>query len=480
MTIRHSITYLLFSTLIFYTGCSEAKTDMQSIISTDANDRSAISVTVYNQNLGLIKETRLIDLGLGDGRLEFLDVASSIDPVTVQVNASGKQGTFNILEQNYEYDLISRSKLLDKYIGQQVWISNPRDFQDRVDTVEAKLLSNQDGEIYQIGDKIHLGHPGHVVLPELPQNLHSKPTLIWHYLNAGESKRELEVSYLTQGMSWKSDYVLTLGPNDKTGDLLGWVSLNNHSGATYADAKLKLVAGDVNRAQNQPLERQRNQRVMMMADMSSDQFSEKEFFEYHIYDLGRQTTLKDNQTKQIQLLQAEDISINKRFVATTNQPYFYNSRQNTNQKIPVKVSLIIQNSAENSLGLPLPKGIIRVYKEDSEGSIQFIGEDSINHTPKNEKLELTIGEAFDLVIERLQIDHKKLTNQLSQSTWEITLKNHKSESVTIQINEQMPINWKILESTHDYQKTNASQLQFNINVNPEEEVVIRYEVQSGL
>ncbi|MFT5208257.1 MAG: hypothetical protein ACI9CF_002029, partial [Candidatus Omnitrophota bacterium] len=233
IAIRYTITCIIFSTLIFYTGCSEAKADVPAIISTDANDRNTISVTVYNQNLGLIKESRSIDLGLGNGQLEFLDVASSIDPVTVQVNASGKQGAFTILEQNYEYDLISRSKLLDKYIGQQVWISNPRDFQDRVDTVEAKLLSNQDGEIYQIGDKIHLGHPGHVVLPELPQNLHSKPTLIWHYQNEGESKRELEVSYLTQGMSWKSDYVLTLGASDQTGDILGWVSLNNRSGATY-------------------------------------------------------------------------------------------------------------------------------------------------------------------------------------------------------------------------------------------------------
>ncbi|MFT5208111.1 MAG: hypothetical protein ACI9CF_001880 [Candidatus Omnitrophota bacterium] len=402
-----------------------------------------------------------------------------MDPVTVQVNASGKQGTFTILEQNYEYDLISRSKLLDKYIGQQVWISNPRDFQDRVDTVEAILLSNQDGEIYQIGDKIHLGHPGHVVLPELPQNLHSKPTLIWHYQNEGESKRELEVSYLTQGMSWKSDYVLTLGASDQTGDILGWVSLNNRSGATYTNAKLKLVAGDVNRVQSQSKQRTHDRRVMMSA-MSSEQFSEKEFFEYHIYDLGRQTTLKDNQTKQIQLLQAADISINKHFVATTNQPYLYNSRQNAKQKIPVKVNLIIQNSAKNNLGSPLPQGIVRVYKEDSEGSIQFVGEDSINHTPKNEELELTIGEAFDLVINRIQVDHKKLTNQLSQSTWEITLKNHKSEAALIQINEQMPINWKILESTHSYRKTNAAQLQFNINVNPEEEVVIRYQVQAGL
>jgi len=294
--------------VVFVIGFSTALLAQPAIKST-IEDQTNVEVTVYNNNLGLVKDTRNIALPTGTAELRFMDVASAIMPVTVHIKSLNRPDDFFVLEQNYEYDLMDPNKLLDKYVGETIKIIDWNKYQDRKEIVEAELLSNNKGQIYKINDEIYLGHPGYKVLPRIPENLIAKPTLTWLYKNTSNSPHSIEASYLTNQIGWKADYVLVLNENDTESDLSGWVTLNNSSGATYNNAKLKLVAGEVHRAEKE----KKYDRVYALSKggMGRAQFKEKSFFEYHIYDLERRTTIKNNQTKQISLLEASDIETEK-------------------------------------------------------------------------------------------------------------------------------------------------------------------------
>jgi hypothetical protein len=450
-----------------------------NVLESTLTDQTDAAVTVYNQNMALVKDSRKIELPKGTGELRFMDVASQIDPVTVKVNALGQAGEFSVLEQNYEYDLLSPSKLLDKYVGQDIRLIAWNEFQDRKEVFDAKLLSNNESPIYQIGDSIYLGHPGIQVLPELPENLIAKPTLTWLYDYQGSKPLAIEVSYLTLGMSWKADYVLSLDASDSLGDLSGWVSVDNRSGATYTDAKLKLVAGDVNRVESV----MEKTNLYAMARMASDasQFQEESFFEYHLYDLERRTTLKDNQTKQISLLEAKAIAVQKRYVVRPGPRHFYYQAYAVNDyKVPVAVDLEFNNSSKNNLGMPLPAGIVRLYKKDASGSLQFVGEDRLDHTPKDESIPLHVGKAFDVVAERRQTDYRRVTTQMHETAWEIKLRNHKDETVEVIIQESLEPGWKILDSSAEYVQVDAFHIEYKTEVPQHGEAVIRYRVQVGI
>ncbi|MFA5028702.1 MAG: DUF4139 domain-containing protein, partial [Candidatus Methylomirabilota bacterium] len=363
-----------------------------------------VAVTIYNGNLGLVRDVREVVLPVGVQEVKFMDVAAQIDPTTVHLKSLTEANGVRILEQNYEYDLLSPQKLLDKYIGKTVRLMTPDG-----SLVEAVLLSNNSGPIYQINGQIHLGHPGRVILPELPENLIPKPTLVWLLQSASARPQRVEASYLTGGITWKADYVLVLNGADTRGDLSGWVTIDNKSGATYAGAALKLVAGDIHRVKP----RKEMREVLEMAAKASRadagrQFQEESFFEYHLYSLEGRTTLKQNQTKQISLLGAEGVPITKEFRYYGASQY-YRSQLGTplsNQK--VGVFLEIRNRQQDKLGLPLPKGTIRVYKASADQSLQLVGEDAIDHTPKDETVKIKMGEAFDVVGERTQRDWKKI------------------------------------------------------------------------
>jgi len=442
------------------------------------DDQMAVEVTVYNNNLGLIKDTRKVSLSLGKGELRFMDVASHIMPVTVHAKSLNYPEGFSILEQNYEYDLMNANKLLDKYVGKKIKLIVWNEFQDRKEVVEATLLSNNQNQIYKINDEIFLGHPGIKVLPEIPENLIAKPTLTWLYDNKNKADHDLEVSYLTNNISWKADYVVVLNVDDTSADVSGWVTLDNKSGATYKNASLKLIAGDVHRA-----EEQFEDRVYMMKQMeraAAPQFEEKGFFEYHIYDLQRKTTIKDKQTKQVSLLEATGAKIQKELLVYGIRSYFTRLYRGQTPKQTVNVYVKFENTKENSLGMPLPAGIMRLYKQDDEGSLQFIGEDRIDHTPKNEEVSLKIGEAFDVVAERIQTDFKKITTRLHESEWEVTLRNHKEEDVKVGIVEPLYGNWTVISNSHPYEKVDAFTIRFNIDVPKDKEVKVKYRIRVGL
>ena len=438
-----------------------------------AGEQRDVMITVYNGDLGLVKEVREVRLDPGLIEAHFMDVAARIDPTSVHLRSLTDPAALKILEQNYEYDLLSSEKLMEKYVGRKV-----RLYQSSGTFQEATLLSTR-GPVYDINGQIHMGHFGSVVLPALPENLVSKPTLAWLLRNTRPAAQRVEASYLTGGISWKSDYVMLINAADSRTDLTGWVTINNQSGATYRDAALKLVAGDVNRAGSRDDSRRALEMVAKAASpaMADRDFKAEGFFEYHLYTLDGRTTIKDSQTKQLALLSAADIPVDKRFIY-----YGAASYHRTQSGVPISnqkvgVYLDIRNTKENRLGVPLPKGKVRVYKADASGSQQLIGEDWIDHTPKDERVRIKMGEAFDVVGERVQKDWRRIAANLYEIEWEITLRNHKKDAVTVEVIEPMPGDWEVLRATHPHQKLQAFTARWSLAVPKEGASTLGYRMR---
>lgn len=456
---------------------AETKTEKTAFVST-LDDQTGVALTIYNANLGLVKDQRRINLFNGIGDLRFMDVASQIMPASVQIKSLIDPKTLQVLEQNYEYDLLNPQKLLDKYVGREVKLFTKNPYTEREELVAATLLSNNGQPIFRIGDDITFGHPGRIIFPGVPEDLNAKPTLVWMLENSLPSSQKLEASYLTNGINWRADYVVTLNDRDDRADLSGWVTIDNHSGATYRNAKLKLVAGDVNRVKDKAEYEARLLGFAKAANtLPEKQFKEDSFFEYHLYTLERPATVKDNQIKQISLVSADNVPVKKELLYYGANFYYYNRSGEavSDQKIGVFVEIL--NRKENNLGMPLPKGTVRVYKADREGSLQFIGEDSIDHTPKDEKVRIKLGDAFDVVGGRKQTDWKKIAHDTYEAAFEISLRNHKKEDVVVKVVEPIPGDWTMLNSSHSFNKSEAFTAEFNIPVPKDKEVKLSYRVR---
>ncbi len=476
----HCIHSVLFvAALLFFAAPAAAdERAAPKLLSSDGKDQTGVAVTIYNVNLGLVKDQRTIPLPQGTGELRFMDVASQVIPASVHIKSLTDPSSLDVLEQNYEYDLLNPQKLMDKYVGKEVKLFTKNPYTEREEVVNALLLSNNGGPIYRIGDEITFGHPGRVVFPGVPENLISQPTLVWMFRNSLSSAQKVEASYLTNGITWRADYVVTLNAGDDRADLTGWVTIDNRSGTTYRNASLKLVAGDVHRVKDEQEYRDRMYRMAKAEALpAAPQFKEEEFFEYHIYTLQRPSTIKENQTKQIRLLEAEKVPVRKELLYRGGR-HFYTSRYGDaapTQKVGVYVE--IENRKANNLGMPLPKGTVRVYKQDSEGSLQFVGEDAIDHTPKDEKIRIKLGEAFDVAVTRKQTDWKKIAYDTYEAAFEITLRNHKKEDVTVKVVEPIPGDWTMVSTSHEFVKTEASIAEFRIAVPVDREVKLTYRVK---
>jgi hypothetical protein len=467
----------LFATF-FSTAAYPEIGDKGDGLSSGLADQTAVAVTIYNINLGLVKDLRRIAVPTGRSELRFMDVASQIIPTSVYIKSVADPGSLDVLEQNYEYDLLNPQKLLDKYVGKDVKLYQKNQYTEREEIVAATLLSNNGGPIFKIGEDITFGHPGRIIFPGVPENLLSKPTLLWLLENRLTSAQAVEASYLTNNLNWRADYVVTMNEKDDRADLSGWVTIDNKSGATYKDARIKLVAGDVNRVRDELEYKGKTERLAAaMARPAAPQFKEESFFEYHIYTLRRPSTIKDNQTKQIGLVSAGDVPVKKELLFYGARYYYYSQygEAMTNQKIGVYVE--IQNKKENNLGVPLPKGTVRVYKNDTEGSLQFIGEDSIDHTPKDEKIRIKLGDAFDVIGTRKQTDWKKIAYDTYETAYEISIRNHKKEDVVVKVVEPIPGDWTILSSSNEYKKTEAFTAEFSIPVPKDKEMKLTYRVR---
>ncbi len=466
--------FFLFILFVFF--IMQADTHADSVSTKE--DRTDVAVTVYNKNIALVREVRGLELNKGASELRFMDVAAQINPKTTYLKSLSHPDLLTILEQNYEYDLISPDKLMEKYVGLEVQLVEQNE-QFLEKKTPALLLSMNQGPIYKIGDKIFIGHSGRVVLPRLPEDLVSRPTLVWLLNNEGEKKQNVEVSYLTSGLNWLCDYVASVNEEDTAMGLTGWVTIENRSGATYDNALLKLVAGEIHLAPER--EWAVPDKRYAIAAAEAPRFAEEEFFEYHLYTLDRRTTIKDNQTKQMNLFTVSEVPVKKKLLIVGNR-YYYRSRAGTiaqNQK--VDTYLDFKNSQENNLGIPLPKGTVRVYKKDKSGALQFIGEDRIEHTPKDETLNLKVGTAFDVVSDRMQTDFKniKIGRYDHESAYEIKIRNHKDQTIEVIVREPIPGEWVILENSHHYEKIDAHTIEFKVSIPPNDHITITYRVRVG-
>ncbi len=468
---KHALPLAVLAALVL--AASSWASAQDTNIEVGPDQQKNVSLTVYNDNLALVRDERFISLGLGLNILRFSDVARDIDPSSVRLVSVTAPGDLRLLEQNFEYDLVSRQKLLEKYIGKEIELNR-----DGVIRPARLLAVDSQGKLtVEMDGKILLDPPGNIELPALPSGLILRPTLVW-YVDAKSAADHLaEVNYLTRGISWRADYVCVLDEKDRAIALNGWVTLDNRSGATYRDASLKLVAGEV-----RTVEADMGLKAVPMlsgAVPTPEAFEERPLFEYHSYTLKRRTTVADNQLKQIELLSAPNVPVKKLYVfETPGRRYGYQTYAGKKETGDVRVVIEFPNKADAGLGIPLPAGKVRVYKASPDKSLDFVGEDSIDHTPRDETVRLYVGNAFDLVGKRTVTDYKKIGTNSYEEACCIKLRNHKDEDVEIMVIERFYGEWTILSCVpSSYQKLDANAAAFKIKVPKGKEAEILYRVR---
>jgi hypothetical protein len=421
-----------------------------------------VAVTVYNNDLGLVRERRVLELGAGETVYEFRDVAERIDPTSVHLRPVDGKGGLVVLEQNYEYDLVSSDKILEKYLEHPVDVY----FKQGGAVLSGVLLSHGRGGIVLSdtgGGKLDvvLDDVRNVELLGEVSDFVTRPTLVWKLDSDGAGKREVEVEYLTGGISWHAEYIALADEPNRFVDFAGWVSVENNSGAEYKDAKLKLVAGDVGRAMPEP--RFDMEYAGARAAKAAPMVEERTLFEYHLYDLERPTTIRKNEVKQVSFVPNTKVAITKE--------YLYEPRRNEDK---VAVNLEYLNDEKSGLGIPLPAGLVRVFQDDGRGGSEFVGEDRIDHTPRDEKVRLRVGYAFDIAAERKVLDENRLSERLQTRTVEIKIRNRKEEDVRVKVWEGIEGDWTIERENFDHRQEDARTAEWTIPVPAGAEVVLTY------
>jgi hypothetical protein len=447
----------LFSivSLLAQNGYAQAE---QVVVGEDS--RTDLSITVYNNNFALVRETRASVLPRGLVEVEFQDVPKTIDPTSVTVKSLGKGRQFSVLEQNYQYDLLNKETLLSKFVGKKLKYSRTILEGASYEKIlrEGYLLA-MSPEIVDFGDEIEIDPEGTITLSYVPEELISKPTLIWLLENEVSGSQLLETSYLANGISWQADYIMVLDDKASEFDLSAWVTMNNQSGARFRNAQIKLVAGDVNRVAAQARPEMYMEKRMMASDMAGAR--EESLFEYHLYTMPRKTNLANNQTKQLKLMSAEDVGFTKDYILST---HVGNQRMAQSQTSKFDVKLNFDNRKKNNLGMPLPAGRVRVYQQDLSGALQLVGEDRVKHTPEDETVTLSVGKAFDLVAERKQTDYRRIGDRGVELSYQVTVRNHKKEKAMVTINEKLFGDWVISSESVKGEKIDVSIQQYKFSI----------------
>lgn len=427
-----------------------------------SDNKEGTELTIYNQNFALVKEIRNLSLKEGVNLVKYTDVAAKIDPTSVFFQDMQYPDT-TVIEQNYEYDLVSREKLLQKYLDKEITVL---DFDgEKTKEYTGTLLSYSDGILLQTSEGVVSLNPARTIFPKLPENLWVKPTLIWKLYATKEGSRQTQTTYLTDDILWHSEYIAKVNVDDTAMDFKGWVSIDNKSGTNYPDTKLKLVAGDVHRVIEQAYKTGYDYE-RAVSEAAPQQFVEEGLFEYHMYTLGRTTDVMNNEVKQIALLAAEGVPVKKIF-------YYDGASQGTK----VQTKLNFKNSEVQGMGLPLPKGKVRVYKADSEGQLQFVGEDQIDHTAKDEEVNLYLGDAFDIVGERKQTESTNLAVGYYRHSYEIQLRNHKDSEAEVVVHEYVGSSWEITKNSDPFEKKTGSTIEFTVKVPANGSKTVTYTVE---
>ncbi len=446
------------------------------------DDQTALAVTIYNQDLALIKDRRKVILPKGESRLAIRDVSAQIRSETALLKSLKNAASLRVLEQNFDFDLLSPQSLLNHYVGEDIRVARTNSATGKETIERARVLSNNNGLVLQYGDRIETGAGGRLIFDTLPGRLRDRPTLVTHLHSATNGPRELELSYLSGGLSWRADYIAELNGDDTLLDLQGWVTLTNQSGTRYPNSKLQLVAGDLNRV-TESVRRRNGAKEMMMAMSADNAVAEEALFEYHLYTVPRATTLENNQTKQVALLAAARVPVRKQLLLAGSGYYYRGQYGDLGQKQKIAVLVEFDNDKASHLGMPLPKGVVRVYKQDQSGHAQFVGEDQIDHTPKQRPVKLKLGNSFDVTADRLQTDYKKRNasgrySHASETAYKITLYNAKSTAVVVTVRENLPGDWKILDENQRHKKIAAHQAQWQVEVPAAGQTDLTYRVLS--
>ena len=441
-----------------------------------ADDREEVAVTIYNDSLALIKEVRRIALDRGANSIALRDVSAKMRPETASLRAlSG--GSLRLIEQNFDFDLLTPQKLLEKYVGRSVTVIRTNPATGAETREQAEVLATNGGVVLKYADRIESGVPGRIAYGAIPPNLRERPTLVVQLESAVAGRQAAELSYLSGGLSWRADYVAELSGDESKLDLAGWVTLTNQSGSSYENARLQLVAGDVNRVRDEL--RPQAFAAKAMAAAPAAEMAREQLFEYHLYSLQRPTTILDNQTKQVALLSAASVPVRKEYRLAGQDWYYRGAHSDLGRKHKVAVFVEFDNKG-GDLGQPLPKGIVRVYKKDARGNALFIGEDGIDHTAKNEVVRLKLGDAFDVKASRKQTAFRKIAsspNAVYESAYSIELANAKDVAVTVKVVEPVPGDWEMLSESQRHAKGDAHSAAWLVNVPAQSKVTLDYSVR---
>ncbi len=463
-----------------------AQDDVSTSSSTNSPERDSVALTIYNQGTALVQDRRTFSLDQGNNLINFTDVASSIDPTSVTfVSLTDPAGT-TVLEQNYVYDLVNSSALLQRYLDETIQVTtiDGQVFRGQLLSGRSEIiLRTEEGQVIVVSpDDLR-----DIQFPELPDGLITRPTLRWLVNSEAGGEQQVELTYLTGGINWSADYNVLLATDNSSLDLNGWVTLNNNSGTAYEDAQVKLVAGDVNRvAAGRGAVAEPQALAFDEAEDAVGGVEQREFFEYQLYEIGRNVTVGNNETKQVEFVSGAGVAATTFYVYDASTPYYGYGSFYTDQYFGITGITDVQNylefttDEEGGLGADLPAGRIRVYQEDVDGAALLIGENYIDHTPEGEDVTIYLGNAFDLVGERNQTEFNMISRNVIEETFEIRLRNRKdNETVEIRVPERLSrwSNWEIISSSTDFTQTNAFGIEFRVDVPPGEEVVITYTVR---
>jgi hypothetical protein len=438
-------------------------------------ERELVNVTVYNGGTALIHDQRRMVLQSGLNRIAWRDVSANMDPTSALLEAIGSGNKVTVIEQNFDFDLLNPGALLQKYAGQYVTVVHDARFAGERDTRErARILSTNGGIVLQYRDRIETDVRGHIIYPSTPKNFRDRPTLELDFDSEQSGRQLLDLSYLTAGMTWRADYVGVLDRDDAHLSLTGLVTLSNTSGASYENAHLQLVAGNVN-VVSTPLPPAPLKTIARVTSRAYGSLVRQEnYFEYHLYTLERPTTILDKQTKQVTLLNARSVPVHKTLELRGSSEYYRSAESDLGDRLPVGVYVSFDNRG-GDLGIPLPAGIVRIYKTDSGNISQFLGSDTIDHTPKNETVRLHLGDSFDVTARKKQTDFHFLASACgTSSSYEIALANAKDTAQDVLVVEPIPADWQITNENMPHTKSSASTANWLVRVPAGAGTVLRY------
>jgi hypothetical protein len=444
----------------------------------DASARTQLGITVYSDGLALVRDTRTAHLSRGRQRLEFREVAATIRPETASLKDLEGSG-LSLVEQNFDFDLLSPESLLSKYVGREVVVIRTNPASGVESSEQARVLAANGGIVLRYQDRIETGLAGRLSFPDVPPSLRDRPTLsmILDAANAGE--HQLELTYLANQIGWKADYVANLSPDGARMTLNGWVTLTNQSGASYENARLQLVAGSLHRVA--PPARQIRMALAAGKAPNAEEVAEERVGDYHLYVLPHPTTIAENQTKQLALLSAAGVPVSKEYVLESGsyEGWYMSRRPEAAKGLKPWVFLKFENKG-GELGIPLPAGTVRAYAPDSAGAAQFIGEDAIPHTARGEKLALRLGQAFDLTADRVQTAFKTIGDRTREVSYRIEIRNAGPKPAAVTVRESLRGDWQIVSETQEHVKESASSAAWTVQVPADGQAVLEYTAVVGL